>query len=1028
MGKTTCHITRIFILQTILFFFIGINALSQSFCLSDILYSRDAIDEEQFGYSIAISGDYAIIGSRSEETDSNGQNKVSNAGAVYFYKKNADGKWEMTQKLVPSDRIKNDYFGHSVSISGNLAVVGAIGKDNPENTKKRNVGVVYLCQLGSDGKWTIIKEFFASDMAEDAELGYSVSISNERIMSGAPEEEEDENGRNSIDKAGAVYVFERRWWGAWTQTQKIVSPERRKNDYFGESLSILGDVALIGSFKHNEDDYKEAGAVYAYARNYWSGYYFENKLDPPDYTEKGHFGHSIHISDDYAIIGAYGDDKDPNGGIQVPGAGSALVYKHNSGDGWEYVQKIIADDRNDDDRFGWSVNMSKDFAFVGAINKDIVSNTGSLVSKAGAAYVFQRNGSDQWSQVDMLALEDPDRDDKLGSALAYTNGSLFVSSPTRDKPESSNEDAASKSGAVFIFQKCQDITVTVDTSICDGDSIWLEGAYRKDPGSYSDIYPLPTGIDSIVITNLFILPNSITNIELAICSGDSIWIGGAFRHHAGIYYDTFDAYNGCDSIIITELFITPLSTTTVEESICQGDSIWLGGAFRSVAGIYYDTIPQTSGCAEVLITELSITPLSSSSVTESICQGDSIWLGGDFRSVAGIYYDTIPQTSGCAEVLITDLRIIPSTTTHADTTICEGTSIFLEGNYQTTPGTYYDTIPGVNACDSVVITELSITPLSTNTIQISICPGDSIWLVGSYKSVPGTYYDTLSNPAGCDRVMITILSHKSVSVTNIETRICSGDSIWLEGEYQSTPGTYYDSLTGINGCDSIIISTLTVSEGQSYTIPQIRSICKGDSIWLQNAYQKTAGIYIDTTIIEPCGDTLLYETTLNAYPLAEIELGADTTLCDNETILLDAGGGFESYDWNNGFATTQTIIADMAGSYSVIATDVNGCTDTDEIIISFKSCPTSVDPGSDKFEILIYPNPTTGLLHINMGDKYSGKELHILLTNMRGQIVITKKVNNESEFSLDLSRLSKGMYYLNIRNSESAISTKIILK
>ncbi len=975
MEKTTYHITRGFILSIVLVFSMLRIASSQELCLSEILYSRDAIEDEEFGYSISISGEYAFVGSRKEDTDSNGQNNIDKAGAVYIYKKTTDGKWDLIQKLVSTNRQKDENFGHSVSVSGNLAAVGAIGKVSPNDKKITKAGVVYLCQLGSDGSWRIINQFYASDLAKDAKLGFSVSIDGERILAGAPGEKRDQNGRNEIDKAGAVYVFERRWWGAWGQVQKIVSPERRKNDNFGESLDILGSQALIGAFKHSDDNYKENGAVYSFTRSLWSGWYFNSKLKTPDSINEAYFGHAIHISGEQAIIGSYGDSRDPNGGSLINKAGSALIYNY-SDNGWEYVQKIVPKNRSDDDRFGWSVYLDRDYAVVGAINKDIYNNSGSLISKAGAAYVFENSGANQWNQLSMLALEDPDKDDMLGHAVAFIDKFVLVASTERDKPELENENSAKNSGAVFIFKSCQNIIVNVDTSICQGDSIWLEGAYQKDPGTYTDIYPLPSGNDSIVITELIVLPNSYTSRQVAICDGDSIWLGGAFQRNAGIYIDTYDAVNGCDSIVTTELIITPLSITNVEDSICDGDSIWLGGAFQSLAGMYYDTVPQPSGCPIILVTNLSI---------------------------------------------------IPTPVINIDTTICEGTSIWLEGAYQTEPGTYYDTIPGNSSCDSIKITDLSVTPLSSNTIPISICPGDSIWLIDAYISVPGLYYDTLINPSGCNRIMITDLSFFPTPITQLETRICSGDSIWLGGGYQSIPGTYYDTLTSMHGCDSIVISTLSVSEGQSYTIPRIRSICKGDSIWLQNAYQKTAGIYIDTTIIEPCGDTLLYETTLNAYPLAEIDLGEDKTLCDGETIILDAGVGFESYDWNNGTATNQTLLVNMAGSYNVIATDVNGCTDSDEIFINYQTC-TSSPTGNDLFEILIYPNPTSGLLNINMGDKYNGETLQLQISNLRGQVLLTKEVTNTSEFSMEISHLPKGMYYLTINNSKSTFSTKIILK
>ncbi len=258
---------------------------------------------------------------------------------------------------------------------------------------------------------------------------------------------------------------------------------------------------------------------------------------------------------------------------------------------------------------------------------------------------------------------------------------------------------------------------------------------------------------------VFVNPTYNINSSASICQGDSILLGGNYQTSAGNYIDTLSTVYGCDSIINTALTIIPFSTNTINTSICQGDSILLGGNYQTNAGSYVDTLSTQNGCDSILTTILSITPPPIHSVNISICQGDSIFLQGSYQTSAGNYVDTLSNQNGCDSVLNITLTIIPSSTNAINTSICQGDSILLGGNYQTTAGSYIDTLSTQNGCDSILTTNLTVNPTQTNYLSSKICGGDSILLAGSYQDSAGTYIDTIPNGAtnGCDLVVETTL-------------------------------------------------------------------------------------------------------------------------------------------------------------------------------------------------------------------------------------------------------------------------------
>jgi hypothetical protein len=192
------------------------------------LLASDGAAGDSFGSSVSISGDLAIVGAI-DDCD-----KGYDSGSAYIFKR--DGTtWVQQQKLLASDGAVGDLFGRSVSISGDLAIVGADGDDD----KGSHSGSAYIFRR--DGtSWVQQQKLTASDGAAGNWFGWSVSISGDYAIVGAIDD--DDKGSAS----GSAYIFG--WDGtAWSQQQKLLASDGAAGDFFGHSVSISGHKIIVGA-------------------------------------------------------------------------------------------------------------------------------------------------------------------------------------------------------------------------------------------------------------------------------------------------------------------------------------------------------------------------------------------------------------------------------------------------------------------------------------------------------------------------------------------------------------------------------------------------------------------------------------------------------------------------------------------------------------------------------------------------------------------------------------------------------------
>ncbi len=440
---------------------INCNSYSQDY--SDIIKvaASDRETNDEFGYSVCISGNYAIVGAPLEDQDELGGNIEVEAGSAYIYERDLNGNWDESQKIVASDRASGDYFGQSVSISGNYAVIGAVyeAEDAAGGNTLSHAGSAYIYERDVSGNWNEVKKIVPFDRGADDRFGQSVCISDNYIIVGAYWEDEDTAGFNTMQNAGSAYVFERDQSGVWNQKAKLVTTDRAVEDYFGYSVAIFENYAIVGAFAEDEDEvggntYSKAGSAYIFKRD-GNGKWLEvQKIVASDRNTDDIFGTFVDISGEYAIVGAPEEDEDVAGGNTIQNAGSAYIFERDAGGTWNEVQKIVATARGTSDFFGYSVSISENHAIVGANWESEDANDENTVSRAGSAYIFERNIAGSWeTALHKIAAPEREEDDFFGRSVSISGDYAIVGAYYEDEDilETNTVDGA---GSAYIFEAC----------------------------------------------------------------------------------------------------------------------------------------------------------------------------------------------------------------------------------------------------------------------------------------------------------------------------------------------------------------------------------------------------------------------------------------------------------------------------------------------------------------------------------------------------------------------------------------------
>lgn len=423
-----------------------------------------------YGYSVSISGNYAVVGASSDYYDASGLNPVQWAGSIFILYNDA-GAWKPVKKIVAPQRSNSAMFGLSVSISGDYIVVGEPGERLDGNPK--GSAHIYKKDQGGTNNWGFVKTIRARVRNIVDNFGSQVDISGNFIVVATRWDDLDSEDNNSLDDAGAAFIYEKDFGGTenWGLVKKITANVRRAAQNFGTSAAIDGDHIVIGSYAEQYDGAElnkldHAGAAYVFRKdqggiNNWG---LVKKVTPVNRAASDFFGGAVDISGGNVIIGAMLEDEDANELNNLADAGAAYIFSRNTGgtDNWGQTKKLTASLRLSSSQFGAVVAISGDFAGIGCRLDNTDSNGANTLYQSGAIFLFDRNlnGADNWGQLYKLSLSNRVSSEQFGRQVAMNGRYLFGSASGAAK-EASDNTTVDFPGAVYVFKQDPALPVTL---------------------------------------------------------------------------------------------------------------------------------------------------------------------------------------------------------------------------------------------------------------------------------------------------------------------------------------------------------------------------------------------------------------------------------------------------------------------------------------------------------------------------------------------------------------------------------------
>ena len=480
------------------------------------------------------------------------------------------------------------------------------------------------------------------------------------------------------------------------------------------------------------------------------------------------------------------------------------------------------------------------------------------------------------------------------------------------------------------------VSLTGDTEICDNEPanllintdtpFPLSIEISADPGnpfSFSDVtgnFPfidLPTESTNYTITTVTasqdacititdpeqfidVYPSYIQAVDVALCDGDSIWLGFYWETEAGVYENEFNSIYGCDSVVTTTISILPAINITQQYTTCDS----------AAAGVFITYLDNPSGCDTVVTTTVSLLPSDTTQINLLSC----------VQADVGSTSQTLINQNGCDSLVITITGYSPPT----DTTLlfvitCDSSLLGISQNIETNQA----------GCDSLVITNTSIAPSDTTYLNGASCDTSSI-------GVSQTLYN---NTMGCDSLVITTIVAGVPDTTHLSMTSCDSSSL----------GVWQYATTGADGCDSLVITTVTYSAQDSTFIMSASCDPSDVGVFVQMLINSFGcdSIVTETISLLPSNATNINSSTCDP---AEVGIFTNTLInqygCDSivtETITLLPSDAT--------FLTGTTCKSSEAGMFITTHLNQYGCDSivtltvslipSDTTIVSFKTCDPS---------------------------------------------------------------------------------------
>lgn len=417
--------------------------------------ARTPAVEDGLGFNVGAWGDTLIAGAPYDDSDASGVDgnrgtgTAANSGAAYVFVR--QGKTWVQQAYLKADAPSaNAYFGTSVAVFEDIAVVGAPGQ-NPLNFNTaypmRN-GAAYV-YLRKNGVWSFAAKLAPKSAASVDLFGFKVAATRDAVFVTDPE---DDTGNV---RSGAVYAFARTADG-WAEQQKLKTSESIEDSVFGFSVSVDGDTLVSGAILDSAPAAAYSGSVYVFV--FRGGKWQEQqRLLAPQPKKGGTMGWQLTVQGDTAVVSAPAVNLAASSGL----SGQVFIFERKS-DKWTQTTTLTAPFPQIDDYFGSGVALRGDTLLIGS-NGDRSGSRGpggdpsrGDATLSGAAYLYVKTDVG-WVQTAYLKAPNSEKEDMFGQVVALTDTTALIGSTFEDGESpgingNQSSNGTKDSGALFVYR------------------------------------------------------------------------------------------------------------------------------------------------------------------------------------------------------------------------------------------------------------------------------------------------------------------------------------------------------------------------------------------------------------------------------------------------------------------------------------------------------------------------------------------------------------------------------------------------
>ncbi len=404
-------------------------------------------------------------------------------------------------------------------------------------------------------------------------------------------------------------------------------------------------------------------------------------------------------------------------------------------------------------------------------------------------------------------------------------------------------------------------------NLCRDSVYYLNDRAITTSGVHRDTLSTFLGCDSVVRVTINLQDNVVTNQTANICEGAYyIWQYSGYERNsngnlvertiidtitqAGTYSksDLLTSY-GCGNTSNLVVEVNPTYSETIYDTTCYGTNYNRNGFFIPLSQIpnEHTTITQTSnfssswGCDSLVTLILTINPTYTTDIYDTIIEGESYDFFGQTLTQSGRYSHTLSSQYGCDSTINLNLFVHLHITNTINASICQGETYIENGFNLSEAGTYANILASWTGADSIVVLNLTINPIYNDTITVEICEGESFTQYGFNENQTGVYTHSSLSINGCDSVFTLNLIVNPTYQTNLSAEILEGQTYDFNGHILNQTGIYYDTLSTNKGCDSVFILDLLVHPNVQTIIHA--SICEGETYSENNFTASETGTY-----------------------------------------------------------------------------------------------------------------------------------------------------------------------------------------